>query len=544
MTNPLQEQELEEADLMMSVSGDVTMAGTVMSRSNDEILGVVGGSFPMKVVVPTFETKMIEQSNPLSGRDDNVIKIVIKSSVDIKGVDNGVISVTGLSGLSGPSTYTAEFDGASRFCLGGDSSAEYDGAQGIFTFELCGDGLEANTEYTLKIRVSNPLVAQDPSEHFISASAAGFNIPPEEMGISNDALEYGIPDTYNPLRIQVPSFSLAHMAQSSFYGGESNQLSLSFTPLIEISNIADNQGVTKYAVISITGLSGASVTGFSVGDDTDDVLVNVTGTSPDLNVSSRFCYSFQPNTYPPALDNADVVVIHSRGRWRPEINTLELVLCDGSILKEHDEIVIHFNVTNPLVDQESPVISLAAEMGGLVGTMNALRVSKPGSPLLGVVNGSDPLKIVIPTFHKMIITQTNPLAGDSNVILVTLQPTMIISGAEGGEIYIDGLPLSPGQLGLSLLSNIVELISSPGDDASAINHFCVNGIPTKATWDKFVQRMTIKLCSDQVIDPEETLVFSFAITNPAEEMQSPDVSISAISGPLDFLIKVFPFTQC
>merc|ERR1719263_303924 len=62
--------------------------------------GISGGLAPLKVVVPTFSTKTIQQSSPVSGAS-NVMTVTLTANYDLTttgGASDATVTITGLAG--------------------------------------------------------------------------------------------------------------------------------------------------------------------------------------------------------------------------------------------------------------------------------------------------------------------------------------------------------------------------------------------------------------------------------------------------------------
>ena len=91
--------------------------------------------------------------------------------------------------------------------------------------------------------------------------------------------------------------------------------------------------------------------------------------------------------------------------WDASTHELTLWVCPGLALQAFEDVSFVFNVTNPAQEQLSPAIRLLA-----TGPVEFVRVfvAKPAALFLGVVNGTDPLQILMPRFLEREISQATP----------------------------------------------------------------------------------------------------------------------------------------
>jgi hypothetical protein len=75
--------------------------------------------------------------------------------------------------------------------------------------------------------------------------------------------------------------------------------------------------------------------------------------------------------------------------------TLRLFVFAGQTLAAQTEYIFSFNVNNPAQEQEYPTLFVAAT-GTVVYSRTAFTV--PNAPVKGIVNGSNPLLIIVPRY--------------------------------------------------------------------------------------------------------------------------------------------------
>ena len=83
----------------------------------------------------------------------------------------------------------------------------------------------------------------------------------------------------------------------------------------------------------------------------------------------------------------------------------------------HTLYIIYVNVTNPSTEQAARALTIEATGTAHIG---AAGMDAPHAPLLGVVNGSDPLRVVVPALTTRAVAQSMPIAGRVNTVRVSL----------------------------------------------------------------------------------------------------------------------------
>ena len=176
------------------------------------------------------------------------------------------------------------------------------------------------------------------------------------------------------------------------------------------------------------------------------------------------------------------------------------------------EYGLHFSITNPQVQQTSPSISILALVNGF--NISEAAMIKPGTSLLGVEGGADPLTFVIPTFTAKIISQDTLLPAVANTLSIFLQTNVeltatsvvVISGLENARVYG----------------------SSVGLVGSTSTIFCdAGGQAQHADWDNATWSLTLQVCTGQRMVIDTLYEFSIDVRNPDQGQVSPAVSIEA-----------------
>jgi hypothetical protein len=163
---------------------------------------------------------------------------------------------------------------------------------------------------------------------------------------------YGVANGYDPLKVEVPAFSVKSIQQSTPVSGAANTMTVTLTA---------NYNLATGSTVTITGLTGSQ-----------------TADSAGLAVTSS------PS------------VLAATGDWKQ--NTGILVLTAASQATSGTPFVVTFILTNPATAQPSPAVSVSATLAGSVGSIAVAAMTKPGTALSGVPNGYDPLLVTVPSF--------------------------------------------------------------------------------------------------------------------------------------------------
>ena len=282
--------------------------------------------------------------------------------------------------------------------------------------------------------------------------------------------KYGISGGLAPLKVVVPTFSKKTIQQSTPIPGARNVITVT---------LSANYHLADGSLITITGLSGSqtqSSTSFSVTSTAKDSSTDRIGNTANW-------------------DNAGSLVLTAQ---------------NGGI--QSADFELEFTLENPGNSQSSPQVRIQASIfggGSQIGSIAVANMTKVGTAVLGVPDGANPLRVVVPDFDVKTIRQSNPASNTSNKITVTLDTNYDLG--VGSTVTISGLT---GTLGPSA-TNI-----------SIATHYSTKFFGTSAAWNQttgtIVLQAVSKMTSSDVLD------VSFIVTNPAEDQNSPTISIAAI----------------
>ena len=166
------------------------------------------------------------------------------------------------------------------------------------------------------------------------------------------------------------TFTTRNIGQSNPLAGGSNTITVTIT--------TDNS-LAQASVVTVSGLTNAA--------DTPSLALN------SVENSGASLFSNGSTQATGALSSG----------------TLTLTVFTGQTVTNSTQYAFSFTIMNPLTAQVPAAASIAAS--GTKSFAIAAMVA-PNEPLLGVVNGANPLLVVLPEFDVRKIGQSNPLAGD------------------------------------------------------------------------------------------------------------------------------------
>ena len=255
---------------------------------------------------------------------------------------------------------------------------------------------------------------------------------------------FGVADGANPLEVVVPTFSIKTIQQGTPVSSRNNTITVT---------LKANYDLPDTSTVTISGLTG------SITDD-----------SASLNITST--------------DNR----LGTTAAWTKSTGTLLLTAENGGPVGQ-TAYTVTFVLTNPAQSQESPGVSVMAEISGNLGTLVEKAMVKTGQPLYGVSAGYDPLKVLVPEITVKSIEQLTPVAGTTNTLTVTLNVNYDL--ATGSKVTISGLTgsqtsqtaslsiaVTAGSLSSSVLGstggfdsqNLVLTAASPNSPSSGIDY--------------------------------------------------------------------------
>jgi hypothetical protein len=183
-----------------------------MAAPVGSVLGVTDGGKPFRAMVPSWTTIVMTQTLPFLG-ESNTLTLQLQSTVNLRGADNSVITVSGLDGAiidEGPVAVSVSKDGplfvGALFCVTGSetvSTGSWSASTSTLTLSVCSaKTFEAGAVYEIMLDVVNPSVSQ-PSPA-VTISAAGTveyaTVPADKLG----AEVFGVAKGADPLKVSSP----------------------------------------------------------------------------------------------------------------------------------------------------------------------------------------------------------------------------------------------------------------------------------------------------------------------------------------------------
>ena len=288
------------------------------------------------------------------------------------------------------------------------------------------------------------------------------------------------------IAVHAQSFTVKAIGQLSPLADSANSLSVTLVTDTDLSGAEGSE-------ITISGLSGAVMKSITGGDQTSIPLQG----GADLDAFSD-----------------GVLKIKGRGAWDPA-GVLTLTVSEDRNVTAGTTYAFGFNTRNPPHAMASPVVTISASGSA---TIAPTAMTKPGTPIHGVVRGADPLTVAIPIFNIRAIGQSTPVPAAVNTLTVTLEATYNLE--EGSTVTISGLTGSQtaDTAGLGVTSTGGRLGSS-------------------GEWSQSEGRLVLRAASGGT-KAGTACVVTFALTNPSTPQSSPPVSVEAALASQDSQIGV------
>ena len=221
-----------------------------MVKATGDRYGISGGLAPLKVVVPAFSTKTIQQSTPVSGASNNEMTVTLRANYDLTtgGSSDATVTITGLAG--------SETDGSAILvstCASNSlgTSGSWDQNTGTLILTV-GTTVAANTDCAITFTLTNP--TSDLTSPDVSVEAALTDGSSSIGSIASAAMvkatgdRYGISGGLAPLKVVVPAFTQAGSIQQS-------------TPVAgDTGNVITVTLTSNYVLKTGTGAAAAKVT--------------------------------------------------------------------------------------------------------------------------------------------------------------------------------------------------------------------------------------------------------------------------------------------
>jgi hypothetical protein len=366
-----------------------------VDKMTQDLYGVLNGASLLLVVVPTFATRVIGQSTPVTA-SNNTLTMTIVANINL--APGSTITVSGLTGSQTVDKSTLTISSSNG---GFGSSGTWDQSSGALVLTAMSEGISAGAACLVNFSLHNPAHTQSSPPVSISAaiqSGGGAMIGSVvwmAMDKPNTGI-FGVHNGTNPLEVLLPAFTSKIIAQSNPMAGADNTLFVT---------LATNYNLQAGSKVTISGLRGASTA--------DSAALDVSTTGGSLGVS---------------------------GSWTRDDGSLVLTAASNGIVSGSIYIV-SFELTNPTSPQSSPAVSASASIRDgndeAIGSISFTVMTAPGLSLYGVPNGADPLRIWVPSFTSTVAFQVTPFAGMPNSITVNV--TLNCDLPTGSRVTFTGL---------------------------------------------------------------------------------------------------------
>ena len=453
------------ANTYSATVGATAVSTCLACTSNSQSLS---GSSTCICKLGLFTLKSIRQKNPMPNVDNTFTvsltadcNIPLGSTVTIRGLtnqqteDSASLAVTSTGNLLGTSGVWTQSTGT-----------------GILVLTVQGSGLASGQPYSVTFVLRNVDIsfanslATDVSATIVDGSGASQGSI-ARVALTKPSLSlYGVSWGTDPGRILRPSISRKIIQQSTPGSGVTNKIVLS---------LAINYNLATGSTVTVTGLTGSQTA--------DSASLAVTSTGNRLGTS---------------------------GAWTRTSGTLVLTAASGG-MEVGNDYEVTFVLTNPLSAQASPAVSVSAEVqdgsGYVVGPIASVALAKSTGTLYGVSLGSEPLKVVVPSFSLKYIQQSTSTPGATNTLTVSLTADFQLPA--GSTVTITGLTGSQTANSASLaVTSTSSLLGTTG------------------AWTQSTGQLVLTSKSAGV-NSGIACVVTFVLTNVATEQASPTVSVSA-----------------
>jgi len=318
----------------------------------------------------------------------------------------------------------------------------------------------------------------------------------------------------------VPRFVTRSIHQSSPFAGYNNTISATLEATVQLAG-ADG----AWLMLSRLNFGGQGrESGLDVGDGNNSAstFVSLFGDS-----ANSFCLPLAPGIG--LKSGAAGWAMYSASK-----KVVHLYVCSDKVLDARRPFVISFALTNPLQSQSSSdiVVNAGAEADRSSVAHFSIpfsRLENQGQALHGVVNATDPVRVIRSTFHFATISQSNFYATELNTLSVYFT-TSVSLACEAADvchsITVRGL------FGGEVRSSFVALIG----DETVLERLCRSSLGDgrgTGAWDAGAHRLTVWVCPNKTIEAWEHITFKFTVMNAAAAQGAPEI-VMAAAGPVPF----------
>jgi len=201
-------------------------------------------------------------------------------------------------------------------------------------------------------------------------------------------------------------------------------------------------------------------------------------------------------------------------------------VCNNQTLHAGVTYIYSASFTNPGAEQAAQTISIAASG---TATIVAGAFGADHSPLLGVTNGTDPLRVVVPKFNLKQMVQSMPVASSSNALTLSLQSNVNLVSSVNTNASISITNLT----GADIPDNPILLVAPQNLSWMFCN---AKGEQGRGSFTNLTSILTIFICPNQSMQALTTFSVTIYVVNGAQAQRSPPISIYA-AGDMGVIIS-------
>ena len=362
-------------------------SAVVPTVTDEEVLGVPGGSIPLRTIELLFTYATILQTVPIAGAR-NTITMLLEMNFNPQPFNSNTATLSGLSTALSPSISMVR--GSSLCCVAtghcSNTSVDFSIAQGLISFDLSGIGTAAACSFEFSFL--NAFHGRLASEIFIEAKYVR-----KALMLSPSSTVLGVVNGSKPGLLITPKFISLYLEQSN--------------PLANAVNI-----ITASVALNVDLIPGSELN-----------LSGIAALLPYPDPNKIMAAARQPER----LQNFSAARIN--GIWVLQMN--------NSTLNANEIHVFQWVVMNPSSPQASPQIFMSAFMPAIAVEIPYTEMTTGNESRWGVSLGARPLYIVQPEFRVKAVGQTNPIASSSNSIWLSL--ALNVDVYSGSEFTIHGV---------------------------------------------------------------------------------------------------------
>jgi len=213
LTNPAETQSSPPVSVEVAVKDGSTVLGsiaqTAMTKAGVALYGVDDGKSPLRVLVPAFNFKTMQQSNPLTDVS-NTFSLKLIANYDFG--NGSKITVAGLKQTQTTGSTVPLISTSSAF----GNIGSWDQTSGALILTASDGGLSSGTIYEVKFDLRNPAYGQ--SEPVVTIEGVGSGLAPfviQTIDSTPNTPLMGFVNGTNTLLIVAPRFTMLSIRQSN-----------------------------------------------------------------------------------------------------------------------------------------------------------------------------------------------------------------------------------------------------------------------------------------------------------------------------------------